>query len=140
VTDARRILGIDPGERRVGLALSDPLHVTAQGLETFDRRTGDLLDHIAALIDEHGVTAVVVGYPVSMSGRPNESSARAEELARQVERRFALPVTLWDERLSSVEAKRAMAGTGAARKAKGNVDRVAAILILQNYLDSRSEP
>lgn len=135
---ARRILGIDPGERRVGLAVSDPLGVTAQGLETFDRTAGDLLDHLAGVIADYGVAEIVVGHPVSMSGRPSASSKRAEGLARDLERRFALPVALWDERLSSREARRVMAGTGAARK-KGTVDRVAAVLILQSYLDSRSE-
>jgi putative Holliday junction resolvase len=138
VDETRRILGVDPGERRVGLAVSDPLGVSAQGLETFDRKRGDLLEHIAAVVDEYGVAAIVVGHPVSMSGRPSESSKRAERLARDLERRFGLPVTLWDERLSSQEARRAMAGTGAARK-KGTVDRVAAVLILQSYLDSISE-
>lgn len=135
--DSTRILGIDPGERRVGLALSDPLGVTAQGLETFDRQKGDLLDHLDRLIREHGVVAVVVGHPVSMSGRPNASSRSAEALASDIERRFGLDVTLWDERLTSREARRATAGSRAARRSKGTVDRVSAVLILQGYLDSR---
>jgi putative Holliday junction resolvase len=137
VGDAARILGIDPGERRVGLALSDPLGVTAQGLETFDRARGDLLDHVDRLIREHGVVAVVVGHPVSMSGRPNPSSLAAEALARDIERRCGVPVTLWDERLTSREARRATAGEKAARRAKGTIDRVSAVLILQGYLDAR---
>jgi putative Holliday junction resolvase len=136
VVDTLRILGIDPGERRVGLAVSDPLGMTAQGLETFDRRGGDLLDHVASLVDEYGVGTIVVGHPLSMSGRPSRSSERARALARDLERRLGLPVTLWDERLSSAEARRVTAGTGATRR-KGTVDRVAAVLILQSYLDSR---
>ncbi len=138
--DTGRILGVDPGQRRVGLAVSDPLGVIAQGIDTFDRNTGKLIEHIGLLVEQHGVIEVVVGHPVSMSGRPNESSRRARSLAREIERRFALPVILWDERLSSREARRTMAGTGAARRDKGNVDRVAAVLILQNYLDSKRNP
>jgi putative Holliday junction resolvase len=139
VIDSGRILGIDPGERRVGLAVSDPLGVTAQGLDTFDRRGGDLLEHLATLVDEYRVVAFVVGHPLSMSGRPSESSKRAEALARALEKRFGLTVTLWDERLSSAEARRTVAGTGATRR-KGSIDRVAAVLILQSYLDSRHRP
>lgn len=137
--DPARVLGIDPGERRVGLAVSDPLGLTAQGLETFDRRSGDLLEHIAAVAAEYGVGAIVMGHPVSMSGRPSASSRRAEDLARRLERRLGVPVTLWDERLSSAEARRTTAGTGASRR-KGTLDRVAAVLILQSYLDSRTKP
>lgn len=139
MADPARILALDPGERRVGLAVSDPLGITAQGLDTFDRARGDLLEHLAALIAEYDVAEVVVGHPVSMSGRPSESSKRAESLAREIERRFGVAVTLWDERLSSREAQRALAGTGATRR-KGTVDRVAAVLILQSYLDSRTTP
>jgi putative Holliday junction resolvase len=139
VSDLARILAIDPGERRVGLAVSDPLGVTAQGLETFDRRGGDLLDHIERVIGEYGVAHVVVGHPLSMSGRPNTSSLAAEALARSIRGRFGVEVTLWDERLSSHEARRAMAGTGVAKRSKGAVDRVAAVLILQGFLDSRRQ-
>lgn len=133
-TASGRVLGIDPGERRVGLAVSDPLRITAQGLETFDRRKGDLKKHLVALIAEYEVIEVVVGHPVSMSGRPSESSRKAETLARDLAHATGLPVHLWDERLSSVEANRVLAGSGAA---KGATDRVAAALILQSYLDSK---
>ena len=140
MADPVRILGIDPGQRRCGLAVSDPLGLTAQGIDTFDRKTGKLIDHIARIVEEYGVTRVVVGHPLSMSGRPNESSRLAESLAGEIERRLGLPVTLWDERLSSREARRTMSGTGAARRDKGSVDRVAAVLILQTYLDSKQNP
>jgi len=129
-----RVLGMDPGERRVGLAVSDPLGITAQGLETFDRRTGDLMAHLLRVIAEYEVTEVVVGHPLSMSGRPNESSRKSEVLAHEIESAAGLPVHLWDERLSSVEANRVLAGS---RARKGAADRVAAVLILQGYLDSR---
>ncbi len=132
--DIIRILAIDPGERRVGLAVSDPLGVTAQGLETFDRRKGDLLTHLRRIVEEYGVGEVVMGHPVSMSGRPNRSSIEAERLAGEIGTQLDIAVTLWDERLSSVEAQRVLAGEKAP---KGAVDRVAAVLILQSFLESR---
>jgi putative Holliday junction resolvase len=130
-----RVLAIDPGERRAGLAVSDPLGITAQGLPTFDRRTGELGDHIEKLVREYEVERIVVGNPVSMSGREGDGSARARALASNLRARLSLPVELWDERLSSAEAHRVLAGTGAG---KGAVDRVAAVIILQNYLDAHS--
>jgi putative Holliday junction resolvase len=121
----------------MGLAISDELGITAQGLDTFDTRRGDFLDHLSALIAKHGVGRVVVGYPVSMSGRPNETSTKARALAVEIGTRFGVEVVLWDERLSSAEARRTLAGSGAARKAgKKAVDRIAAVLILQSFMDA----
>jgi len=134
----KRVLGIDYGERRVGLAVSDELGITAQGLETFDRKTGDLFEHLARLIEEYQVGDVVFGHPVSMSGRDNATSRAVEELADGVGGRFEVGVVLWDERLTSAEARRVLKSDKSGRKAgKKAVDRVAAVLILQNYLDSR---
>jgi putative Holliday junction resolvase len=130
-----RILGIDYGERRVGLAMSDELGITAQGLDTFDRKTGDFFSHLEGLFAHYVVGEVVVGLPVSMSGRPSTTSRSAEAMAEQIRRRFGVPVVLWDERLSSAEARRTLKGSRAPKNA---VDRVAAVLILQSYLDSRS--
>jgi putative Holliday junction resolvase len=130
-----RILAIDPGQRRVGLAVSDALGITAQGLPTFDRRRGELADHIDTLAREYRVELIVVGNPVSMSGRESEGSALARRLADELRARLSLPVELWDERLSSAEAHRVLAGSKAD---KGAVDRVAAVIILQGYLDAHS--
>jgi putative Holliday junction resolvase len=135
VRERPRILGIDPGERRVGLAVSDPLGVTAQGLETFDRRRdGDLFAHLAELIARYGVEEVVVGHPLSLAGHPGAAAADAAALAREIERRLGVCAVLWDERLSTAEAARTLAGT---RAGKGATDRVAAVIILQGYLDRR---
>jgi putative Holliday junction resolvase len=131
----KRILGVDYGERRVGLAVSDGLLITAQGLDTFDRRTGKLLPHLAQLSKQYDVGAIVLGHPVSMSGRDNAISLAVEKLAAKIRDRLGVEVVLWDERLTSEEARRVLKGQGAGKEA---VDRVAAILILQNYLDSRS--
>lgn len=130
-----RILGIDYGERRVGLAVSDGLGITAQGLETFDRKHGDLYEHLAGLVSHYEVDRVVLGYPLSMSGRPNVTSKAAERVAVRIRERFGVEVVLWDERLTSAEARRTLVG---ARSAKKDVDRVAAVLILQSYMDSQA--
>jgi putative Holliday junction resolvase len=130
-----RVLAIDPGERRVGLAVSDPLGITAQGLPTFDRKSGDLIDHLVELLREYEVMRIVVGNPLSLSGRESEGSARARSLAMELEKRLSLPVELWDERLSSAEAHRVLKGS---RADKGAVDRLSAVIILQGYLDSHS--
>lgn len=129
-----RVLAIDPGERRVGLAVSDPLGITAQGLPTFDRREGELVEHLQGLARKYDVTRIVIGNPLSMSGRESNGSAEARALADELREQLSLPVVLWDERLSSAEAHRVLAGSGAA---KGAVDRIAAVLILQGYLDAQ---
>ena len=129
--ETKRILAIDPGERRVGLAVSDPLGITAQGLDTFDRRSGDLLGHLRGIVEAYEVGEIVVGHPVSMSGRPSEASISAGKLAEEIERELKVPTRLWDERLTSVEARRTLAGS---RAPKGAADRIAAVLILQSYL------
>jgi putative Holliday junction resolvase len=130
-----RVLAIDPGERRVGLAVSDPLGITAQGLPTFDRRTGALTEHIEKLAREYEVVRIVVGNPLSLSGRESGASAQARRLADELRATLSLPVDLWDERLSSTEANRILAGS---RAEKGAADRIAAVLILQGYLDAHS--
>ena len=131
---SERILAVDPGERRVGLAVSDPLGITAQGLPTFDRKHGDVFAHLRGLVATYTIVRVVVGRPLALSGRETDATRRAAEFARAIETALAIPVELWDERLSSVEAGRVLAGT---RAEKGAVDRVAAVLILQGYLDAR---
>lgn len=132
-----RVLGIDPGDRRVGLAVSDELRITAQGLKTFDKKSdGNLLDFVVALCERYDVAQIVVGHPVSMSGRPNRSSRKARNLADDLRRALGLEVVLWDERLSSAQAQAVLKGSRAGKPA---VDRVAAVIILQNYLDSLGE-
>ncbi len=133
-----RILGIDPGDRRVGFAVSDPLGITAQGLETFETKSGvDLVDYIGRLAERYAVEEIVVGHPVGLRGQRGRSSEKATELARAIGERLRLRVTLWDERFSSEEAKRVLRGTRAGKSA---VDKLAAVIILQSYLDYRRRP
>jgi len=133
----RRILGIDPGLKRIGLAVSDPLGITAQGLDTFEATSGiDFLDYLSNLFEEYGIGEVVVGMPLSMSGGDIEGTGKARELAERIQTRFGVRVVLRDERMTSLEAERYLKERG-NRKAK-DIDRLAAVFILQTYLDERN--
>ena len=133
VPDGGRILAIDPGRARVGLAVSDPLGITAQGLMTYQRGRGDFLDHLAGLVAEYGIERLVVGFPLNMNGSEGEGARSARRLAEKLRERFGLPVDLWDERLSTRGARRAFP-PGSRR----DWDRIAAVMILQSYLDAAS--
>jgi putative Holliday junction resolvase len=134
-----RVLAIDPGSKRTGLAVSDSLGMTAQGIETFEAGKGkDLLDHLSGLIAEHGITRVVIGLPLSMQGKDIEGSARSRALAADIGKRFKLEVVLMDERLTSLEAERVLR-SGDRRFEQGDIDRLSAVLLLQGYLDSRPD-
>ena len=125
-----RVLAINPGKVRVGLAVSDPERIIAGGLETFLRGTGSLFDHLESLVRELGVGRILVGYPLNMDGSVGESAHEAEIFRDKLAARFGLPVLLRDERLTSVGARKAF--PPGSRK---DWDRVAAIFILQSYLD-----
>lgn len=128
------VLGVDPGEARVGLALSDPGRRVAVPLDTIP--AADAVEAIAGLVAERGVTLVVVGHPLPMRGGSGDRASRAEAFAAQLAERAGVPVELQDERLSTVEADRALRATGAGGKARrAAVDRSAATIILQAWLD-----
>ena len=135
-----RILGLDVGSKTIGLAVSDPLGITAQGLKTL-RRQNKRLDfgQLEALIREYDVKEIVVGYPLRMSGMEGTQSQKMQLFAEELRKRFPLPVHLWDERLSSAEANRVLRDSEMSIKRRGEVvDRLAAVLILQSWLDTRS--
>jgi len=137
--DGTRVLAIDPGGRRVGLAVSDELGLTAQGLETFETRgTEDLLERLGTLIAELSVGTVVVGEPRSLAGGEIEGTGRSRELAEAIRGRFPVEVVLADERMTSREAERVLAA-GERRHGKKDVDKLAAVLLLQSFLDGRSK-
>ena len=137
-----RVLGLDVGSRRIGLAISDPLGITAQGLETLQRRNKrqDLaaLEH---LIHAYAVREIVVGLPLRMSGAEGTQSEKMQAFADDLRKRFRLPVHLWDERLTSAEANRLLRETELSieKRAKA-VDRMAAVLILQAWMEKRLQP
>ena len=135
-----RILALDVGSRRIGLAVSDPLGITAQGLETLQRKNKRTdLEKLEAVIRRYDVRELVVGLPLRMSGAEGIQSERMTAFAEALRRRFQLPVHLWDERLTSAEANRVLreAELSIEKRAKA-VDRMAAVLILQNFLGSRT--
>ena len=133
-----RILALDPGRRRTGIALSDPAGSLASPLETVSLPLRSLLQHIRGLIAEHAVYCVLIGYPRLPSGDPGEIAALSEEIALRLRRSTDVEVVLWDETLSSWEAERLLSESSARRRRdRGAVDRLAAALILQDYLDHR---
>jgi putative Holliday junction resolvase len=133
-----RILALDLGKRRIGLAISDPLGITAQGLPNLDRsnKRSDL-DALERLVADREVGSFLMGNPVNMSGNEGRQSAWVREFAGALERRTGLPVKFWDERLTSVEAGRVLRASGISiEKRAAAVDRLSAVILLQSYLDS----
>jgi putative holliday junction resolvase len=135
-----RILGLDVGSKTIGLAVSDPLGITAQGLETMRRQNKRRdLGQLEALIRQYEVAEIVVGYPLRMSGLEGTQSEKMRVFAEGLRQRFHLPVHLWDERLSSAEANRVLRDSEMSIQRRGEVvDRLAAVLILQSWLDTRA--
>jgi putative Holliday junction resolvase len=134
------VLGLDVGSRRIGVAVSDPLGITAQGLETIQRQNKRTdLSALGKVIQEYSVVEIVVGYPLRMSGAEGTQSAKMDLFAEDLRKRFKLPVHLWDERLSSAQANRLLRETDMSIKRRGQVvDQMAAVLILQNWMEARS--
>jgi putative Holliday junction resolvase len=135
-----RTLGIDHGERRVGVALSDEDGRIAHPRATLARRDPkELIAALAALVREEGVQAIVIGLPLHLDGSEGASARRARRFAELVQQATGLSVTLWDERLTTVAAQRALGEAGVrASDQRAMVDRVAAALMLQSYLDFKA--
>ena len=135
-----RVLGLDVGSKRIGVAISDPLGITAQGLETI-RRQNKRVDFatLEKLIRDHEVREIVVGLPLRLSGDEGIQSDKMRQFASEIEDRFHLPVHLWDERLTSAEANRVLRESEVSiEKRAAAVDRMAAVLILQSWMENRS--
>ena len=137
-----RIMGLDFGSKTVGVAISDELLITAQGIEIIRRKEENklrqTLARIEELIEEYGVEEIVLGYPKNMNNTEGERVELTNEFKEKLERRTGLPVALWDERLTTVAADRFMMEAGIRREErKEHVDRIAASFILQGYLDYR---
>ncbi|ANZ94440.1 MULTISPECIES: Holliday junction resolvase RuvX [Brochothrix] len=137
-----RTMGLDVGSHTVGVAISDTLGWTAQGIETIrinEEKENFGFDRVAELIKEYTVTKVVVGYPKNMNNSIGPRAEAAERYAASIGELFNLPVVLWDERLTTVAAERMLIeGDVRRNKRKGVIDKIAAGLILQGYLDSQS--
>jgi len=135
-----RVLAIDFGLKRLGLAVSDPLGITAQGLPTLERtRMADDLMRLQKLAGKYSAETVVLGNPLSQSGKETAMSRKVAEFAERLRQRLKCPVELWDERLTSAEASRVLRASGVGiRKRQKAADRVAATLLLQSFLDHRA--
>lgn len=136
-----RIMGLDYGSKTVGVAISDPLGLTAQGIETICRKEENKLRKtlacIEALAQEYQVEEIVLGFPKNMNNTVGDRAEKSLEFKEMLERRTALPVTMWDERLTTVEAERTLIENNVRREdRKKYVDKIAAVFILQGYLDS----
>jgi putative holliday junction resolvase len=135
-----RILGLDVGARRIGIAVSDPLGITAQGIETLQRKNKRHdFEYLQRLIHDYEVTEIVVGLPLRMSGAEGTQAEKMRAFAGELHKKFDLPVHLWDERLTSAEANRFLRETELSIEKRGKaVDRMAAVLILQGWMESRA--
>lgn len=135
-----RIMGLDYGAKTVGVAVSDPLQITAQGIEIVRRQREDklrrTLARIEELITEYEVDRIVLGFPKNMNDTIGERAEKSLAFKERLERRTGLPVIMWDERLTTVSANKAMMEAGIRReRRKEYVDEIAAVFILQGYLD-----
>lgn len=133
-----RVLGLDVGDRRIGLALSDPQGILASTLGALERRgLEEDLQAILALVREHQVERIVVGLPRRLDGTLGEQARKVEDFAQRLRDVSPVPLELWDERLSTVAAQERLREAGAKRVTRGRVDAAAAAYILQGYLDAR---
>lgn len=138
----KRYLGLDIGDRTIGIAVSDPLGLTAQGVETIHRKGLEKdLARLGALMETYGTTALVSGLPKNMNGEEGERCAIVRAFLAAVQERYpAVTVAYWDERLSTVAATRPLLAADLSRKKRKTViDKIAAVLILQGYLDRQRQ-
>lgn len=135
-----RILALDVGEKRIGLAVSDPLGITAQGISVLTRQNRETdLARLREVAQEYQVQEILVGLPRHMDGRPGKQADAVLELARTLGESLGIPVTPWDERLTTMQAERVLIQADLSRQRRRRVvDQVAAVLILQSYLEYRN--
>jgi putative holliday junction resolvase len=136
-----RVLGLDVGARRIGVAVSDALGVTAQGLETLHRKNKKYdFSFLYRVIRDYDVKEIVVGLPLRMSGAEGTQAEKIQLFAEDLRKHFKLPVHLWDERLTSAEANRLLRETDLSIEKRGQaVDRMAAVLILQGWMEGKRQ-
>ncbi len=140
-----RVLALDFGKKRIGLAVSDPLGVTAQGLETLHRtRIRDDLEALSRLVRDYNVRLILVGMPLHMSGGESRQSEYTREFSERLQQHTGVPVRYWDERWTSVQAERVLRESGMGKEKRASaIDRLSAVILLESYLDSpraRTEP
>lgn len=136
-----RILALDPGTKRIGVAVSDEMGWIAQPLETFERRSiEEDVAHIRELVLRHDVNQIVLGLPLRLHGQAGPEAENVRRFIERLEQDLKIPIVAWDERLTSKSAEDMLIGAGVSRKKrKGVVDRVAAAILLQSYLDAHMQ-
>jgi putative Holliday junction resolvase len=134
-----RIMALDIGDNRIGIAISDAMLLIAQGKPTLKRTSPEAdIEHVRSLAQENEVHKIVIGDPLHMDGRPSPQSRKTAKFARKLQQATQIPVVLWDERLTSFAAEQHLEEMGLDwRKRREHVDKVAAMLILQSYLDGQ---
>lgn len=134
-----RVLGLDVGDRRIGVALSDALGITAQRLTCLERRgLATDVEAVRALVERHGISTIVVGLPLTMRGTAGVQAGKVSAFSEALRRRVSVPIEMVDERLTTVQGERALRETRASRRTRKQViDQVAAQLILQQFLETR---
>ena len=140
-----RVMGLDYGSKTIGVAVSDPLGLTAQGVEIIRREEENKLRkslrRIEELVKQYEIGELVLGFPKNMNNTIGERAEKSLQLKETLEKRLGLPVVMWDERLTTVEANRTLMETGVRRENRGKyVDMIAAVFILQGYLDAKANP
>ncbi|MFP7297532.1 Holliday junction resolvase RuvX [Neobacillus niacini] len=137
-----RIMGLDVGSKTVGIAISDELGWTAQGLKTLkidEEKNKFGFEEIGQLIEEYGISKVVIGLPKNMNGSIGPRGEAIKRYAEQIENQFSVSTILWDERLTTMAAERVLLEADVSRKKRKKViDKMAAVMILQGYLDSKN--
>lgn len=134
-----RILGIDVGEARIGLALSDELGMLAHPLETVKTKEGNPIKHVAAVVEREKTATVVIGLPRNMNGTYGPAADKAREFAAKLQQLTPCTVKFWDERLTTVAAQKQLHEAGRnVKNSRAVIDQAAAVLILQGYLDSQA--
>ncbi len=138
-------MGLDYGSKTIGVAVSDPLGITAQGVEIIRREEENKLRkslrRVEELVKEYEVEEIVLGFPKNMNNTVGERAEKSLQLKEMLERRLGLPVVMWDERLTTVEANRTLMESGVRRENRSKyVDMIAAVFILQGYLDAKANP
>jgi putative Holliday junction resolvase len=137
-----RIMALDVGDRKIGVAISDAMQLIAQGKPTLKRTTTEAdIERLRNLVTENDVHRIIIGEPLHMDGRPSPQSLKTAKFARKLQKATQIPVVLWDERLSSFAAEEHLAEMGLNwRKRREQVDKMAAMIILQGYLDRQKGP
>ena len=134
-----RLLALDVGTVRIGVALSDPLGMTAQPLEVIVRKQTDPATRVKELIADYEVQKIIVGQPYTLDGEEGDATQAVASFVADLEKHVTIPIELWDERMTTAQAERDMIAAGARRlKRRDTIDKIAAALILQSYLDAHA--